>query len=609
MDQRPPSTNPAEGVVADSEVTGVRPPVDGKTLTAEGITTPPQVQVPPLSKEGYRTSPDQETTAWPPGIPYIVGNEACERFSFYGMRAILYVHLASLYALAGNVQAHAESLAQETSHLFMAGVYALPMIGAILADRLIGKYRTIFYLSLVYCVGQGVLALVDLTGAPDRKLLCMYVGLALIAVGSGGIKPCVSANVGDQFGKGNWFRVRTVYQIFYFSINFGSFFATLLIPIVKDRFGASVAFAIPGVLMFLATMIFWAGRRKFVHVPPRPGGTLGLLDALSSTCLFLAVGHLFVTSSMPLWVILLASGAFLTAGLWLFAWRQRIQQDDGFLAIMFYTLAEYFSGRGRPADAGGTSWLARSRFWGPAVGRFGESAAEGPVAVLKIISVFFLVSIFWALFDQHSTSWIRQAQRMDLAVFSPETMARVRDTLSAVGINWTWGGKILATQVPALNPLMVMLLIPLMNLVYNGLDRLGLKTTPLRRITVGMFIASLAFVIVAVLQRRIDAEGRGNVWVAWQVIPYLAITVAEVMVSITGLEFAYTQAPKRMKSTVMGFWLLTVTLGNVLVAFLSGFKDLPLERFFWIFAALMAGAGVVFGLRAFFYVPRDYAQE
>ena len=244
-----------------------------------------------------------------------------------------------------------------------------------------------------------------------------------------------------------------------------------------------------------------------------------------------------------------------------------------------------------------------------AVGRFGESAAEGPVAVLKIISVFFLVSIFWALFDQHSTSWIRQAERMDLTVFGPRTMARARESLSAVGINWTWEGKILATQVPALNPLMVMLLIPMMNLLYNGLDRVGLKTTPLRRITVGMLIASLAFVIVAVLQRWIDAEGRGRVWVAWQVIPYLAITVAEVMVSITGLEFAYTQAPKRMKSTVMGFWLLTVTLGNVLVAFLSGFKDLPLERFFWIFAGLMAGAGVVFGLRAFFYVPRDYAQE
>src|SRR5439155_2225854 len=143
-----------------------------------------------------------------------------------------------------------------------------------------------FYLSLVYCVGNAALAV----GA--GYLEGMFVGLALIAVGSGGIKPCVSANVGDQFGKGNWFRVRTIYQVFYFSINFGSFFATLLIPQIQLHAGAfvmrvfpslfqgisardlgtSIAFAIPGVLMFIATAVFWLGRRKFVHVPPRPGG-------------------------------------------------------------------------------------------------------------------------------------------------------------------------------------------------------------------------------------------------------------------------------------------------------------------------------------------------
>ena len=155
-----------------------------------------------LRMRGYRTSPDQETTAWPPGIPYIVGNEVCERFSFYGMKALFFVHLTSLYVLAGVVKGTAEDLATSTTHLFNASVYALPMIGAILADRLLGKYRTILFLSLVYCAGHAVLAVAENT------LLGMYLGLGLIAIGSGGIKPCVSANVGDQFGKGNWFRVR-----------------------------------------------------------------------------------------------------------------------------------------------------------------------------------------------------------------------------------------------------------------------------------------------------------------------------------------------------------------------------------------------------------------
>ena len=225
-----------------------------------------------VSADGYRTSPDQETTGWPPGVPYIVGNEACERFSFYGMNAILATHLASLYVLHRHLTSDsAEKAATASVHLFKAGVYALPMIGAILAERLLGKYRTIFYLSLVYCLGNAVLV------AGAGYLEGMFIGLALLAIGSGGIKPCVSANVGDQFGKGNWFRVRTIYQVFYFSINFGSFFATLLIPQVQlhagrilidlypslqqhisaRSLGTSIAFGIPGVLMFIATVIFW----------------------------------------------------------------------------------------------------------------------------------------------------------------------------------------------------------------------------------------------------------------------------------------------------------------------------------------------------------------
>ncbi len=546
----------------------------------------------PLSPEGYRTSPDHETTGWPPGVPYIIGNEACERFSYYGMRAILVLHLASLYVIAGETLTVANQMATATTHLFFAGVYALPMIGAIIADRLAGKYKTILYLSLVYCAGHAVLAV------GENSLLGMYIGLGLIAVGSGGIKPCVSANVGDQFGKNNWFRVRTVYQVFYFSINFGSFFATLLIPLTKEYLGASVAFGIPGVLMFIATLIFWLGRRKFVHVPPRPGGTIGLLDTLSSTCLFLTVGHFFFSSPLlepyGWWrptVQAHLTVFFLATGLYLFSKRQQRRPDDGFLAITLYALKQWLRGGAAPApaDPPAEAPLARSRFWGPAVRRYGLEATEGPVAVFKIVSVFFLISIFWALFDQHSSTWILQAATMDLTLWE--------------------GFTIKAAQTAATNPLFVMLFIPLMNLVYRAFDRMGMETTPLRRITVGMFFAALSFVAVAIIQMWIDAAGPGQVWVVWQVVPYVLVTIAEVMVSITGLEFAYTQAPKRMKSTVMGFWLLAVSLGNVLVAFLAGFKDLSAANFFWVFAGLSAAAGVIFGLRAYFYVPRDYRQE
>jgi POT family proton-dependent oligopeptide transporter len=541
-----------------------------------------------IAISGYRTSPDQTTTGWPPGIPYIVGNEACERFSFYGMKALLQPHLTALYLAAGFAAGRSAELASSTTHFFNAGVYALPMIGAILADRFAGKYRTILYLSLVYCLGHAVLAVAEGT------LGGMYLGLTLIAIGSGGIKPCVSANVGDQFGKGNLFRLQTVYQIFYFSVNFGSFFSTILSPLTMKWWGPAWAFGIPGILMFIATVVFWMGRNKFVHVPPRPGGRLGLLDALSSAALFLVVGSLFFTGHLEWWRKAVVSGLFLVVGLGLFALRQRLRPDDGFLAITLYSLGRLFRRRppselpldGLAAGVDVGAPLARGRLWGPAVRRFGLESAEGPVAVFKIMSVFLLVSVFWALFDQHATTWVVQAGEMNLTL---------------------WGEtKVLPNQVQALNPLLVMLLIPLLNPAFGWLERKGLKMTPLRRITVGMFIASSAFVSVALVQTWIDALGADRVWVAWQVLPYLLITLAEVLVSITGLEFAYTQAPRRMKSTVMGFWLLTVSLGNALTGLLTRFGGLRPVEFFWTFAGLMAAAGLIFGLRAYFYVQRDF---
>jgi POT family proton-dependent oligopeptide transporter len=328
-----------------------------------------------------------------------------------------------------------------------------------------------------------------------------------------------------------------------------------------------------------------------VHVPPKPGGKIGLLDTASSVFLFLAVGHLFFTKDEPAWVLLLISSVSLAIGLAFFVLRQRQQPDDGFLAITLFTLGRLFRKpeQAESADGAEKPPLARNWFWAPAVERYGLEAAEGPVAVFKIVTIFFFVSVFWALFDQHSSTWIRQAGMMDLTV---------------------WGEtKVLPTQVPALNPLMVMILIPVMNLVYSFFDRRGIQTTPIRRITVGLLLAAVSFAFVAWLQQRIDDAGAGKVWFAWQIVPYLIMTVAEVMVSITGLEFAYTQAPKRMKSTIMGFWLLSVALGNVLVAILAGMKDLPLADFFWIWTGIMAASAVLFGVRGWFYVARDYPQE
>jgi proton-dependent oligopeptide transporter, POT family len=517
-----------------------------------------------------------EQDRFPSSIKYIIGNEGCERFSYYGMRSILTIYMVGLFMAHGMAEADAGRRATQNYHYFVAGVYALPMIGAILADRLLGKYRTIFWLSLVYCAGHAVLAITEGT------INGLYLGLALIAVGSGGIKPCVSANVGDQFTSKNAHLVSKVFAAFYFIINFGSFFATLLIPWLKKEFGASVAFGVPGILMFIATIIFWMGRNRFIKIPPAPGGRLGLLDAFGSISLFLVLGVWMF--ELPLYVSIGISVTAFVLWLVLFGKRQSVKEDTGFVSVLLYSIKN----RNQRKPGGD--------FFSAAEGHFGEEVADGPRAVLRIVRTFLLVSVFWALFDQHGSSWILQADKMDRVLDLP-FFGRI---------------EILASQVAAANPAMVMMLIPIMTYgVYPLCEKLGFKMTPLRRMTGGMLIAATSFVVVALIEQEIVAQAAlgQKVNIGWQMLAYVLITIAEVMVSVTGLEFAYTQAPRAMKSTVMGFWLMTVTLGNLLVAFLAGFKDLPMADFFWTFAALMAGAGVLFGVNAYFYKVRDYLQR
>ena len=170
------------------------------------------------------TAPGHSPAPLPRQIPYIIVTEGCERFSFYGMRNILTPFLVSTLLLF-LPQGERALAAKDVFHTFVIGVYFFPLLGGWIADRFWGKYHTILWLSLVYVAGHGGLALFD-----DNRN-GFYAGLFLIALGSGGIKPLVSAFVGDQFDATNKHRAKLVYDGFYWIINFGSFFASLLMPI------------------------------------------------------------------------------------------------------------------------------------------------------------------------------------------------------------------------------------------------------------------------------------------------------------------------------------------------------------------------------------------
>jgi POT family proton-dependent oligopeptide transporter len=520
----------------------------------------------------------------PRQIAYIIGNEGCERFSFYGMRNILTQFLVSstlLFAATEAVpQAEREGAAKEVFHTFVLGVYFFPLLGGWLSDRFLGKYRTILWLSLVYCAGQACLAL-----WVDNKA-GFYTGLFLIALGSGGIKPCVSAFVGDQFDQTNKSLAKVVFDAFYWIINFGSFFASLLMPVFLKYLGPAVAFGVPGLLMFVSTLIFWLGRRHYVVVPPAPPHPDSFLRVCRTALLARGPGG----AGRP-GLLLAGAGGALAAAL---------------VASGLVDLLRPLLGLGHPHLGVVPSWclalvtaigfggagvwwqLDRARAGHPA------GAAEGVRSVLRVLVLFALVTPFWSLFDQKASTWVLQAGAMTRPDwFQP-------------------------SQMQALNPLLVMLLIPLNNVaLFPALRRAGVEPTALRRMGSGIAFSGLAWVAVGAMQLVLDAGGAVSIF--WQILPYVLLTLGEVLVSATGLEFAYSQAPASMKGAIMAFWSLSVTVGNLWVLLTNaGFRNervtqaigqtslgvMAFQMFF--FAAFAFLAALAFGLFAARYPLADH---
>lgn len=496
----------------------------------------------------------------PRQIAYIIGNEGCERFSFYGMRNILTVFLVSSL-LMHLPEGERPGAAKDVFHTFVIGVYFFPLLGGWLADRFFGKYNTIFWLSLIYCLGHLCLALFESSRAG------FYTGLGLIALGAGGIKPCVASFVGDQFDSTNKHRAKVVFDAFYWIINFGSFFASLLMPLFLKQLGASIAFGIPGVLMFISTAVLWLGRKHYILVPPAPPNPHSFLNVSRSAL-----------TSGTLGLVLASVGGLLALV------AVALYGQFGIVISLCLALVAVltFGGLG--------VWLQLQG----ARAKHPAEAVEGVRAVLRVLVLFALVTPFWSLFDQKASTWVLQGDVMT----KPEWFQ--------------------SSQMQALNPLLVMLLIPFNNLVlYPALKRLGYEMTALRRMTAGIAFSGLAWIAVGLMQVMLD--GGSALTITWQVLPYALLTLGEVLVSATGLEFAYSQAPAAMKGALMSFWNLSVTIGNLWVLVVNagvknaavtdfiastGFGVTAFQMFF--FAAFAFAAALAFGFVARSYRPQDY---
>jgi len=305
--------------------------------------------------------------------------------------------------------------------------------------------------------------------------------LLVVAVGMGGIKSSVTANLGDQFNRHNAHLLPKAYGWFQLAIDTGAAVSTGLVPVLYARAGAAVAFGVPGVLMGLATFTFWLGRHRYVRVPPT-----GLVQ-----------------------------GARLTFG-----------------------------------------------------------HPEGLVALGRVGLVFVFVPAVWALYVQSESEWVLQAAHLNRELWPG--FAPLPEQIQIVGIVFGIG----------LNPLLTYR-------IYPALMRRGVRITPLRKMGVGMVFVALAVGIVGGIQLRLNAGGQPSIW--WQVLAYFIVAGGMLMVAVTGLEYAYTQAPKSMKSLMTALWLLTIAAGNFFLAIVNNsianggfFARFQGASYYWFFVGLMA---------------------
>ncbi|KAG7271407.1 hypothetical protein CRUP_031219 [Coryphaenoides rupestris] len=502
---------------------------------------------------------------YPLSIFFIVVNEFCERFSYYGMRAVLVLYFR--YFLRWD-----DDTATSIYHTFVALCYLTPILGAIVADSWLGKFKTIIYLSIVYAVGQIIMAIsaihditdTDRDGVPDNMTLHRsgHGGSVTHRPGDRGHQAVRGGLRGDQFQDHQERQRSTFFSVFYLCINAGSLLSTIITPILRaqecgiyvQKQCYSLAFGVPAALMVVALVVFIAGSGMYYKAQPQ--GNI-MLDVCK--CIWFAVKNRF---------------------------RHRSKQY--------------------PKKAHWMDW---------AEDKYEKLLIAQIKMVLKVLFLYIPLPMFWTLFDQKG-----------FLILQPDQMQTV-------------------------NPILILTLVPIMDsVVYPLIRKCGLNFSPLKRMTVGMFLAAMAFVAAALVQIEIDASeeyftfdedaivvstfmgnasiiqnvtlamGKPSIAVAEDIKPnsvhmalqipqYFLITAGEVVFSVTGLEFSYSQAPSNMKAVLQAGWLFTVAIGNFIVLIVAELAQIP-EQWaeYVLFASLLVAVCFIFSIMAHFYTYMDPAE-
>ncbi|KAI3947211.1 hypothetical protein MKX01_019864 [Papaver californicum] len=517
--------------------------------------------------------------------PFILGNEFCERLAYYGMSTNLVNYLESRLN-QGNAKA-----ATNVS-IWSGTCYLTPLLGAVLADAL-GRYRIIAWFSIIYALGMTLLTLSasvpGLKPTCDDKGVCsasgfqtgaFFLALYLIALGTGGIKPCVSSFGADQFDDTHEVekaKKASYFNWFYFSINVGALIASSVLVWVQMNVGWGLGFGIPAIAMIIAVVSFFLGTRLYRH--QSPGG-----NPLTRICQVIVASFRKSGVQVPEDKSLLyeiADGKSDIIG------SRMLDHTDG---LSFFDKA---------AVETETDCASQNRWRLCTI-----TQVEELKSIIRMLPIWATGIVFAAVYSQMSTMYVLQGNTMDprLGKFKiPSASLSIFDTISV--IIWV--------------PIYDYLIVPVARR-FTGHKK---GFTQLQRMGIGLVISIFAMLAAGILEViRLDMVRKNNYYdleylpmsILWQVPQYFLIGCAEVFTFIGQMDFFYDEAPDAMRSLCSALNLTTVSLGNYLSSLLvtivttistrngqlgwipDNLNRGHIDYFYWVLAVLSAVNFVVY---------------
>src|SRR6266496_2536735 len=447
----------------------------------------------------------------PRGLSTLFFTEMWERFSFYGLRAILFLYMTTEIAKGG--LAFPRPYAGLIMATYASSVYWTPLIGGWLADKWLGARRAVLIGGIIIACGHFSMAIETMPN--------FYLGLTLIALGTGFLKPNVSTMVGYLYDEGDA-RRDAGFSIFYMGINLGALLAPLVVGYLGQRVEWHYGFGAAGVFMVLGLIQYVVGRNRLRGVGERPLKQPDIAQVKKAAAESASGGFDFVTA-----VLALIGGVLGFLGGW--RWGGAGLVGGLFPGVMFL-------------------------FFGYILGTLRGLNRSDVMRVLVIFILFVFSVLFWMSFEQASTS---------LTLFA--------DKLTRLNL---FGFTFPSSWYQSVQPTFVVLLAPVFAAIWVKLGRRN-PSSP-AKFSLGLFFAALAFGVVALASTFVPATGGAELAEAqkvgpmWLVVVYFLQTLGELCLSPVGLSTVTKLSPARLVGLMMGVWFLSISIGNFVAGIMGG---------------------------------------